>query len=178
MSVFWDAGRAQLETFSREALVPAVGNASPFNHFIQPGPDQFCALPSAWVCRARLRSVYSILRGKDLETEQFSDERRVAQFKILQEAQSRVLHLQNWHDFLKVLLQAGYRSASMVTSQTNLLYAYVFYLIGRTEYKVEEHTLRRILARWFFMTSITGRYTEFSGKHNGVRLGPATGRKG
>ena len=160
MSVFWDAGRAQLETFSREARVPAVGNASPFNHFIQPGPDQLLRVAiGVGFRRARLRSVYSILRGKDLETEQFSDERRVAQFKILQEAQSRVLHLQNWHDFLKVLLQAGYRSASMVTSQTNLLYAYVFYLIGRTEYKVEEHTLRRILARWFFMTSITGRYT-------------------
>ena len=160
MSVFWDAGRAQLETFSREARVPAVGNASPFNHFIQPGPDQLLRVAiGVGFRRARLRSVYSILRGKDLETEQFSDERRVAQFKILQEAQSRVLHLQNWHDFLKVLLQAGYRSASMVTSQTNLLYAYVFYLIGRTEYKVEEHTLRRILARWFFVTSITGRYT-------------------
>ena len=160
MSVFWDAGRAQLETFSREARVPAVGNASPFNHFIQPAPDQLLRVAiGVGFRRARLRSVYSILRGKDLETEQFSDERRVTQFKILQEAQSRVLHLQHWHDFLKVLLQAGYRSASMVTSQTNLLYAYVFYLIGRTEYKVEEHTLRRILARWFFMTSITGRYT-------------------
>jgi hypothetical protein len=160
MSVFWDEGRAQLEAFSRDALVPAVGSASPFNHFIQPAPDQLLRVAiGVGFHRARLRSVYSILRGKDLETEQFSDERRVEQFKILQEAQGRVLHLQHWHDFFKVLLQAGYRSASMITSQTNLLYAYVFYLIGRTEYKVEEHSLRRILARWFFMTSITGRYT-------------------
>jgi hypothetical protein len=160
MSVFWDAGRAQLEKFSREARVPAVGTASSFNHFIQPDPDQLLRVAiGVGFRRARLKSVYSILRGKDLETEQFSDERREQQFQVLQEAQSRVLHLQHWHDFLKVLLQAGYRSASMITSQTNLIYSYVLYLIGRTEFKVEEHTLRRALARWFFMTSITGRYT-------------------
>jgi hypothetical protein len=160
MSVFWDAGRAQLETFSREAQVPAVGNVGPFNHFIQPAPDQLLRVAiGVGFRRARLKYVYSILRGKDLETELFSDERRMAQFQILQEAQSRVVHLQHWHDFFKVLLQAGYRSASMITSQTNLLYSYVFYLLGRTEFKVEEHVLRRVLARWFFMTSITGRYT-------------------
>jgi hypothetical protein len=160
MSVFWDEGRALLESFSREARTPANGGASPFNHFIQPGPEQLLRVAiGVGFRRARLKSIYSILRGKDMETGLFDDERRIAQFQILQEAQARVLNLQYWHDFFKVLLQAGYRSSSMITSQTNLLYSYVFYLIGRTEYKVEEHTLRRVLARWFFMTCITGRYT-------------------
>jgi hypothetical protein len=103
--------------------------------------------------------VYSILRGKDLETEVFSEEIRIAQFGVLQEAQTRVLNLQNWQDFFKVLLQAGYRSGSMITSKSNLIFAYILYLIGRTEYRVNERTLRRVLARWFFMASITGRYT-------------------
>jgi uncharacterized protein with ParB-like and HNH nuclease domain len=73
MSVFWDEGRTQLEQFSRSARQPAAGEASPFNYFIQPEPDQLLR-----VCvglgfrRARLQYVYSILRGKDLETEQFS----------------------------------------------------------------------------------------------------------
>ncbi len=31
--------------------------------------------------------------------------------------------------------------------------------MGRTEYKIEEHRLRKIIAQWFFMTSLTGRYT-------------------
>jgi hypothetical protein len=70
------------------------------------------------------------------------------------------------------LLLQGYRSASMITSQTNLLYSYVLYLIGRTEYKVEEYTIRRISTRWFFMTSITGRYTNSGGVAGvvGIRL--------
>jgi hypothetical protein len=160
MSVFWDEGRTQLETFSRAARTPAATDASPFNHFIQPAPDQLLRTAIAvGFRRARLKSAYSILRGKDLDTGQFSDELRVSQFKKLQGAQSRVLHLQHWHDFLKVLLRAGFRSASMISSENNLLYTYAFYLIGRTEFEVDEPTLRRVLARWFFMTSITGRYT-------------------
>ena len=36
--------------------------------------------------RAQLRFVYNILRGKDLETGEFSNERRETQFSILQAA--------------------------------------------------------------------------------------------
>ena len=67
MSVFWDEGRSQIEQFCRSARQPAIGEAAPFNHFIQPEPDQLLR-----VCvglgfrRARLQYVYSILRGKDL----------------------------------------------------------------------------------------------------------------
>lgn len=35
----------------------------------------------------------------------------------------------------------------------------MLYLIGRTELKLEEDRLRRVIARWFFMSSLTGRYT-------------------
>jgi uncharacterized protein with ParB-like and HNH nuclease domain len=77
MSVFWDEGRAELERFCREARQPSTGAASPFNYFIQPDPDQLLRVNvGLGFRRARLRNVYSILRGKDLETEQFSDERR------------------------------------------------------------------------------------------------------
>lgn len=160
MSVFWDEGRKALEDFCRAAKVPVVGKPSPFNHFIRPKPDQLLRVAVGLAFRrARLQYVYSILRGKDLETEQFSPERRDAQFEILKQAQAKVLNLQYWHDFLKVLLQAGYRSDTMISSETNLLYSYVFYLIGRTEYGVEEYALRRVIAQWYFMANLTGRYT-------------------
>lgn len=44
--------------------------------------------------RARLQYVYSILRGKDLETGQFSDDRRVAQFDDVVATQSFAICLQ------------------------------------------------------------------------------------
>lgn len=160
MSVFWDDGRAELERFCREARQPTRGRASPFNHFIEPDPAQLLRV-SVGVAfkRARLKYVYSILRGKDLETEQFSDERRIEQFERLKDAQSRVLNIQYWHDFLNCIRLAGFRSDKMISSQNNLLFTYMFYLIGRTEIGVEEFTLRKTIAQWFFMSAVTGRYT-------------------
>lgn len=160
MSVFWDEGRAQLEQFCRDARKPSQGKPSPFNYFIQPAPDQLLRVSvGLGFKRARLKYVYSLLRGKDLETEQFSDERRTEQFEVLKKAQERVNNLQYWHDFMNCIRLAGFRSSSMISSQNNLLFSYVLYLMGRTEYGIEEFRLRRGIARWFFMSSLTGRFT-------------------
>ena len=42
LSVFWDKGRAELESFCRASRQPPApgSQASPFNHFIEPDPDQ------------------------------------------------------------------------------------------------------------------------------------------
>jgi len=160
MSVFWDDGRTDLENFCRLARKPTFGEVSPFNHFIQPKPDQLLRVSVGLAFRrARLQYVYSILRGKDLATEQFSTERRDAQFEVLKQAQDKVLNIQYWHDFLKCILQAGFRSGKLISSDNNLLFAYILYLIGRTEYKLDEYRLRRVIGLWFFMSAITGRFT-------------------
>lgn len=160
MSVFWDDGRKELERFCRASKQPSKAGASPFNYFIEPSPDQLLrACVGVAFKRARLQYVYSILRGKDLETEQFSEERRDQQFGNLKKAQSRVLNLQYWHDFMNCIRQAGFRSAKMISSQNNLLFSYMLYLIGRTEYGIDEFELRRVISRWFFMSSATGRFT-------------------
>lgn len=160
MSVFWDKGRRALEEFARESRQPSESRASPYNYFLQPEPDQMLRVSVALAFRrARLQFVYSILRGKDLETGEFSAERREVQFANLAEAQNLVLDAQVWHDFLKVLIRAGYRSGAQITSKMGLLYSYALYLIGRRDYGVDPHRLRNVMARWFFMTSLTGRYT-------------------
>ena len=160
MSVFWDEGRTNLERFCRESRAPSAGTSSPYNHFIVPSPDQLLRVAVGLAFkRARLQHVYSILRGKDLETGVFSEDRRVKQFEKLKEAQSKVLNLQYWHDFMQCLRHAGYRTERMISSQSALLYSYTLYLIGRTELHIDEHTLRSTIARWFFMSALTGRYT-------------------
>jgi hypothetical protein len=160
MSVFWDKGRRALEEFARDSRQPSDSGASPYNHFLQPEPDQMLRVSVALAFRrARLQFVYSILRGKDLKTGEFSSERRDAQFASLADAQGLVLDVQAWQDFLKVLIRAGYRSGAQVTSKMGLIYTYAIYLIGRRDYEVDSHRLRNVIARWFFMTSLTGRYT-------------------
>ena len=163
MSVFWDEGRAQLEAFCREARIPSSNHPSPFNYYIQPDPDQLLRVSVAvGFRRAKLNYAYLILRGKDLETEQFSDERRVQQFEILKSVQHHVLDLHNWLDFLYAIRQAGFISGSMISSKIALLYNYAFYLIGMYDYGIDRYTLRNIIARWFFATALTSRYSSSS----------------
>lgn len=160
MSVFWDEGRFDLEAFCQQARQASTDGATPFNHFIQPDPDQLLRVSVALgFRRARLQHVYSILRGKDLETEEFSEERRAEQFGVLAEAQAYALDLQHWHDFFNALRRAGYRSGDMITSRVGLLYTYALFLIGNRDFGVDSHALRSVIARWFFMTALTGRYT-------------------
>ena len=160
MSVFWEEGRTELETFSRESKHPNTDTASPFNYIFQPEPEHLVR-----VCvgigfrRARLHYVYSILRGKDLETEEYDSTRREEQFEKLKQAQATALNLTYWHDFIAAIQLAGYRRDEMVSSKTNILFAYILYIIGRTEYKVEEFQLKKAIAKWFFMSSLTARYT-------------------
>ncbi|MCL6580797.1 MAG: DUF262 domain-containing protein, partial [Firmicutes bacterium] len=89
MSVFWDDGRAELEDFCRKAKAqPSDDQPSPFNHYIKPNPDQLLRVSVALgFRRARLEHVYSLLRGKDLQTKQFSIEQRERQFEVLREVQ-------------------------------------------------------------------------------------------
>ncbi|MDM8560667.1 DUF262 domain-containing protein [Candidatus Parabeggiatoa sp. HSG14] len=160
MSVFWDEGRSDLEHFCHNARLPSTNEASPFNYFIKPDPDQLLRVSvGLGFRRARLEYVRSLLRGKDLETKQFSEERRIEQFGIFKQAQAYTLDLQNWHEFIKTLLRAGYRSEDMITSQMALLYSYIMFLIGKRDYAVDDFKLRNVIARWFFMISLTRRYT-------------------
>lgn len=160
MSVFWDEGRDELEKFCYNSRNPSKKESSPFNNFIEPDPDQLLRVGvGLGFKRARLRHIHSILRGKDLETGIFSVERREQQFAILKKAQKQVLDIQHWHDFMKCLKMAGFRSGKMISSDINLLFSYTLYLIGRTEYMIEEFKLRKTIAQWFFMSAVKGRFS-------------------
>lgn len=162
MSVFWEDGRKELEQFCRAAKrPPAAGSQpTPFNHYLLPNPDQLLRVSVALgFRRARLEHVYSLLRGKDLQTRKFSVEQRERQFAILQEAQKYTLDLQNWHEFFKVLKRSGYPSDQIISSQMGILYTYALWLIGKRDFGVDPYRLREVMARWFFMAALTSRYT-------------------
>jgi len=160
MSVFWPQGRQEIENFCHRARSPSSDGPSPYNHFVEPDPDQLLrATIGLCLRRARLQYAYSILRGKDLETGNVSEERRTDRFDDLQDAQQYVLDLTNWHEYFKALSHAGFRSGSMVTSDMTLFYCYLMFLIGKRDFGLSGHALRTVIGRWFFMCNITGRYT-------------------
>ena len=161
MSVFWDDGRTDLEAFCRAARYPGeAGKASPFNQLFQPDPDHLLRVNVGVAFRrAKLEHVYSLLRGKDLSTGEISTEKRNSQFAALRAAQANVLNLTYWADFLNIVRAAGYRSAKSISSMNALVIAYQLYLLGRTEYKVDPFKLKNAIARWLFMSLLTGRFT-------------------
>jgi hypothetical protein len=160
MSVFREKARKQLEEFARAAKKPSVGGASAFNWYIQPQPDQLLRVAVAVAFRrAVLKHAYSILRGKDLETGEFTQERREEQFNQLQQAQDHLVNLLHWHEFLQCLERAGFRGSKMISGQNAILYSYALWLIGRVDHQVPLDQLKDVIARWFFMAHTTGRYS-------------------
>ena len=160
MSVFWDEGRAELEAFALAATRPSDGQASPFSHFIKPSPDQLLrATVGVSLKRARLENVYGALRGRDAKTGLDDPDRRDAQFALMRDGQKAALNLANWHHFMDALKLAGYRSEKMISSGTTIIFSYVLYLIGLRDYGVDRVTMRQTIAEFFFMATLTGRYT-------------------
>jgi len=160
MSVYWDEGRAELEAFAAAATTASDGQASPFNHFIKPSPDQMLRVTIGLALkRARLENVYNALRGRDAKTGLEYPEKRDEQFRRMQVGQSAALNLANWHHFLSSLTLAGYRGEKMISSETAIIYSYVLYLIGIQDYKIDKSTMRQVIAEFFFMAALTGRYT-------------------
>lgn len=160
MSVHWEEGRAQLEEFARASVSGNGTGPSPKNVYIDPKPDQMLRVSVGLAFRrGRLSAIYNILRGKDLATRKVTTEARDAQFELLRKAQDEVLNLTNWHEFLKCLSHAGFRSKSMVTSNNALLYTYTLWLVGRRDFGLDVKTLRSVIGRWFFMAHTTNRYS-------------------
>ena len=160
MSVFWEKGRRQLEDFSRDAKTPTLAGASPFNWYIHPQPAQMLRVSAALAFRrAVLKHVYSAMRGRDVDTGKPDPARREAQFATLAGAQDKVLDLTNWLQFFHVLERAGYRGTKMISSENAVLYTYALWLIGRVDCGVPIDRLREVMARWFFMATVTSRYS-------------------
>ena len=160
MSVFWEDGRRELENFCKDVNKPSATHTL-INQFIEPNPSVLLKVSVALgFRRARMKYVYLLLRGKNLETEEFSNEQRGRQFQILKNSQSDVLDVQNWREFLNALALAGYSGKKMITSNIAFVYSYAMFLIGKRDFEVGPVELRSVIARWFVMTSMTGRYTE------------------
>lgn len=169
MSVFWERGRNELEVWARNSrFTPAEvvsildekttwTSHNPYMAF-QPGQILRVAV-GVGLRRAKLQDAYNVLRGRDPRTRIIDPARREVELAKLKIGQSHATKGLHWDEFLKVLERAGFRSKDMITSENTVLYAYTLWIIGRIDFKVPVDELREVMARWFFMSQITGRYT-------------------
>ncbi len=161
MSVFREEDRRRLEGFARAAKSSTGDQASPFNHLIKPEPEQLLrvAVLTAFQ-RGRLESVTALLRSGVLnEGDQPTAEKRQERFNELGNAITEALNLTTWHEFLKSLPVAGFYREKEISSANNAVFAYALYLLGRHRFGIDYGALRVPIARYFFMSALTGRYT-------------------
>jgi hypothetical protein len=161
MSVWSPQGRKELELFAQSAVTPpaSASQKTPFNYHLRPGPDELVRVVVASAFgRGRLKAAYQVLRGKNAETGEASTEQREANFARMAEAQKGVLDLHNWHEFLHSLDSAGFRSDRQLSSKFAVLVSYALWLEGRQR-GVENRPRQNVIARWFFMAQVTGRYS-------------------
>jgi hypothetical protein len=161
LSVFREEDRRRLEDFSRAVrIVPADGKPSPYNHLAKPAADQLLRVAVLVAFkRGRLQSVLALLRGGSLDGDvTLAESDREAQLDKLTAAIDVVLDLTSWHEYIKTLMSAGFRRSNEISSENNVMLVYALYLIGRG-YGLSHSELRTTVARYFFMSALTGRYT-------------------
>lgn len=148
----------KISDFCESARIPKDGTS--YNNILEVNPQHLIRMAvGVGFHRARLQYAYKLLRGKNLETGKYSDETRKANMEIFKDALDVVMNLNNWHVFLNCVNNAGYVSSKLIASTNAVVYSYVLYLIGKTEYKVDSVRLNRIISKWFFMSAITYFYT-------------------
>jgi hypothetical protein len=169
LSVFWEEGRSELEMWARNSrfspveVTQILGETTawtPRNSYMAFDPGQILRVAVAvGLRRAKLADAYNFLRGRDPRSREIDVDKREAALAQLKTGQVHALKPIHWDEFLKVLERAGFRSRDMITSKNTILYSYALWIIGRVEFGVPVDELREVMARWFFMSQITGRYT-------------------
>jgi len=162
LSVYWEEGRKEIEQFCIDSrkIPEKETRFSSFNYLIKPDPDDMLrVLVGLTFHRAKMKDIYSIVRGRDMETGEFSEELRTQQFDKLKLNLPTILDNTNWQSFLKVLIGSGYKDEELISSKSAVLYSYILYLIGKQNFNTQNQELQRIIGRWFVMSSLTGRYS-------------------
>ena len=169
LSVFWPEGRERIEEFSRNSRISPQRaselsgtpvNWTALNPYIAVETGHVVrALVAVGQRRGRLQDAYSALQAKDKVTGRVDSVRQEVELEKLKAALPVVTNQVNWTEYMRSIRTAGFRQAANLTSNMNIIYSYVIFLLGRTEYGVELAELRTLIARWLFMSQLTARYT-------------------
>jgi len=162
LSVYWEDGRKEIEQFCVDSRkIPTKETRfSSFNYLIKPDPDDMLrVLVGLTFQRAKMKDVYSVIRGRDPETGEFSEDLRTQQFEKLKQKLPTILDNTNWQSFLKILIGGGYKDEELISSKNAVLYSYILFLVGKYNFDTQNHELQRVVGRWFVMASLTGRYS-------------------
>lgn len=142
ISVYENETSDKIDEFSEKSRIPA--NNTSYNTLLAVEPSHLIRMAvGVGFRRARLRYAYMLLRGKNLETGKFTEDERQANLDKFKEALDRVMNLNNWHDFINIVSEAGYLHEKQIASSNAVVFSYVLYLIAKYDYKLDAMSLKK-----------------------------------
>lgn len=108
--------------------------------------------------RAKMAAIYRFLRGIDPTTGDANVGARQERLERLDRAADECIHPTTWRDYMLRVMHAGIVSESLVSSNSAIVNAYAFYVLGR-RVGVPKPKLDELLSRWIFGTQLTARYS-------------------
>lgn len=169
LSVFWPEGREEIEEFARNSrLLPDAASHiagrkigwTAHNPFVNVQTGQLVrAIVAIGQNRGKLTDAYVALQAKDRATGSVDATKQGVELDKLKSALPTVLNPLHWQEFIHSIKLAGFTDRRGITSTTNLISAYILFLLGRSRFEVKLERLRPLIARWFFMSQLTSRYT-------------------
>lgn len=162
LSVHWEEGRRKIEKFCQESTQPNADKSTSYNSLgIEISPQDIIRTVMAYAFnRARLQYGYKLLRGADFDKKGvFSKQLMQANFDILKAKLPDVMNVNNWHEFLKSIMNAGYMSSSMILSDNAIFYTYAMFLIAKNKFSVPYDKNENLASLWFFHALLSSIYT-------------------
>ena len=108
--------------------------------------------------RGRLEDLVALLSGRNFGTRDYEEVIAEQSFKLLEEGVLDFMNETDFKRFIMILKSAGFVESSMIRSQNTINFAYIVYLILRSQ-KIDPSIIESNVRKWFVMSVLTGRYS-------------------
>lgn len=108
--------------------------------------------------RAKLGDLVSLLSGRDFTDRSFKEEIAQDSFGKLNAGVMNFMNQYNFEQFVLAIRTAGFISPKLLNSQMTLDFAYTLYLLLQRDGGISKIELKRIIQKWFVLSTLTGRY--------------------
>lgn len=110
--------------------------------------------------RGRLGDLVALLSGRNFETRDYEEAVAEQSFRTLEKGILNFMNETDFKRFVMILRSAGFVESSMIRSQNAIDFAYIVYLVLRSQSpKVDSSKIESHVRKWFVMSTLTGRYS-------------------
>ncbi|MCI0711052.1 MAG: DUF262 domain-containing protein [Chloroflexi bacterium] len=108
--------------------------------------------------RGRLEDLVALLSGRNFETREYEEIIVEDTFNRLNDGIMKFMNETHFQRFIMIIRSAGFIDSSMIGSQNAMNFAYILYLMLRSE-GVDNADIERYVRLWYVMSVLTGRYS-------------------